>query len=322
MNQTSSIPVFADRLEPLNRILDFSEEGYSVWGCSPIYGPDGKVHVFFARAKGPIENWTVNGQILHATADRPEGPYTVHDVVVEGRGGDHWDRMGLLNPRIFKFGDSYALYYTAADDVEDQMLNNRIGVMISKDLWNWTRGNGGQPVLVPSEDPAAWNCFGVANAAPIKHPARDEVWLYYRALRSDEKLTDSVGLAMGPTPEGPFEFSGPSPVIDVLKMRQDRGEWFRGFEDPCVWYWEGKFHMLVHDLLYDRTEDGGWYFQSEDGLNWVGPTLGFHGGRHYWDEGGRIETPLMLLGPDGRPEYLFVNRDTGGRATGFVFKVN
>ena len=52
---------FADRLEPLNRILDLSDEGWAVWCCSPVYGPDGKVHVFFSRMPERIETWKEPG---------------------------------------------------------------------------------------------------------------------------------------------------------------------------------------------------------------------------------------------------------------------
>ncbi|NCB09670.1 MAG: hypothetical protein EOM73_16120, partial [Bacteroidia bacterium] len=35
---------FSKKLKPVGRILE--EEGYYVWCNSPIYAPDGKVHVF------------------------------------------------------------------------------------------------------------------------------------------------------------------------------------------------------------------------------------------------------------------------------------
>ena len=38
---------FCRRLEPVGRILELPD--WRVWGCSPLDGPDGKVHVFFAR---------------------------------------------------------------------------------------------------------------------------------------------------------------------------------------------------------------------------------------------------------------------------------
>ncbi len=44
---TDKISGFCRKLKPVGRILESS--GYCVWGCSPICGPDGKVHVFYSR---------------------------------------------------------------------------------------------------------------------------------------------------------------------------------------------------------------------------------------------------------------------------------
>jgi hypothetical protein len=95
---------FAGRLEPRGRILDFSEQGYVVWDCAPIYGPDGNVHVFFTRVPGPQEDWFRNfrlkAEIVHAIAPSPEGPYEVQEVVLRGRQTGFRDAYGTVNPRI------------------------------------------------------------------------------------------------------------------------------------------------------------------------------------------------------------------------------
>ena len=136
-------------------------------------------------------------------------------------------------------------------------------------------------------------------------------------------MHDSPGLVQAASLEGPYERRLNHPVIDSSRMRTRVGrEPFRGLEDPCVWHEDDRFHMLVHDLGYDSDEDGGWHFQSPDGILWSDSRLGYHGGRHYWGEPGRLETPLVLQGDSGRVEYLFVNRDTAGKATGFVFRVS
>ncbi|MDA3799186.1 MAG: hypothetical protein PF692_08920 [Kiritimatiellae bacterium] len=51
---------FADRLEPVGRILDSSVEECVVWSCSPIYDSDGKVHLFFTRVPGSVDEWFKN----------------------------------------------------------------------------------------------------------------------------------------------------------------------------------------------------------------------------------------------------------------------
>ena len=70
-DQTSK---FEERLNPLGRILEI--EGYHVWCCSPIYGPDGRVHVFYSRWKNEYKfyGWVSACAVAHGVADSPEGP--------------------------------------------------------------------------------------------------------------------------------------------------------------------------------------------------------------------------------------------------------
>ena len=318
---------FANRLEPLNRILDLSADGWAVWCCAPIYGPDNKIHVFFTRTPEHIDTWKAQGEIAHATADDPAGPYTVHGTVIKGRGPGYWDCDGLINPRIYKVDDGYALFYHGIGDVSlPELIRVRgagIGLCLSNDLWHWTYANGGNRVLGPSDDPDAWDYFRCDNPSFLKHPTNGEYWLYYTGARlRDQGLHDSPGLACSKTLEGPYVRKLNRPVVDSSRMlsRVSRKP-FRGLEDPHVWIENGRYCMLVHDMGYDEEENGGWYFESNDGIHWSDPTLGHHGPTHYWNEPGRLETPLILRDGSGASDYLFVNRDTAGLATGFVFKI-
>jgi len=314
---------FADRLEPLNRILDLSAEGWAVWCCAPIYGPDKKVHVFFTRTPKHIDTWKTYGEIAHATADDPAGPYTVHGTVIKGRGPGYWDRDGLINPRIYKVDSGYALFYHSIGNVSlpepIRAPGAGSGLCLSTDLWNWTYANGGNRVLEPAKDPAAWDYWRGDNPSFLN----GEYWLYYTGSRPrDQGLHDSIGLAYSKALAGPYIRKFNHPVIDSPRMlsRVSRQP-FRGLEDSHVWIENGKFCMLVHDLGYDSDEDGGWYFESDDGIHWSDPVLGYHGPKHYWNETGNLETPLILRSDSGNPDYLFVNRFTAGLATGFVFKI-
>ena len=317
---------FRDRLTPINRILDLTDEGWAVWGCSPIYGPDKKVHVFFARAPETISEWPTKGEIAHATADNPEGPYTFHSTIIKGRGKGYWDGLGIINPRIYKVDGKFALFYTACEELPQNkrygMHYDKIGLMLSDDLWHWSRANNGEPVLSPSDDPNAWDSYVTNNASFIKHPETGEYWLYYRGARSRNKgVHDCIGLVKSTSLEGPYVRVKENPIINTIGMTNVHDSSFRGFEDPCVWFEKGKFRMLVHDLGYNLEMNGGYYMESFDGIHWSEPALGYYGSTYYWNEKGRVETPQLLLNDNGEPEYLFVNRFTGERYSGFVFKV-
>jgi hypothetical protein len=81
---------FSRKLEAVGRILE--TEDFFVWGCSPIYGEDGKVHVFYSRwpKKYGMGGWIHKSEIAHAVANSPEGPYTYLETVLSSRPG-HFD---------------------------------------------------------------------------------------------------------------------------------------------------------------------------------------------------------------------------------------
>ena len=82
------------------RILETPD--WKVWGCSPIYDENGKVHVFFSRWKNPPKgNWLINSEVAHAVANKPEGPYEVLGTVLKGRGGNFWDSNTVHNPSVY-----------------------------------------------------------------------------------------------------------------------------------------------------------------------------------------------------------------------------
>lgn len=54
----TNLSPFAERLKPVGRRLEM--EGWYIWCNSPIYGPDGKVHVFFSRWPARHASETIN----------------------------------------------------------------------------------------------------------------------------------------------------------------------------------------------------------------------------------------------------------------------
>lgn len=316
---------FAERLEPKGRILDLSGQGYVVWDCAPIYGPDERVHVFFTRVPPPPEDWfksfRTQAEIVHAVAERPEGPYEIHEVVVRGRGKGFWDANGTVNPRVYKVDNQYALFYTAYEIAWPvEAMKEHIGLMISDDLMTWRRANNGEPVLSPNANvPNAWDGSIVNNAAFVQNAKPGRYCLYYRGARHQDNHW-SIGLSVSDSLCGPYHRVGENPVIDTAQLMPPHGGCFRGFEDPCVWREEGILKMLVKDMGY-FSEKGGCYMESEDGIHWSPPELGYHSPKYYWNESGNLDTPLVLMDEQQQAQYLFANRFTGGRASGFVFKI-
>ncbi|WP_369434017.1 glycoside hydrolase family protein [Psychromonas sp. MME1] len=137
-NKPAIISEFCYQLTGVGRILE--DKDNNVWGCSPIYGPDGKVHLFYSRWKNEATHlgWLSCCEIAHAIADKPEGPYETVDIALTGRGGDWWDSMTCHNPTIHKIGDKYALFYIGT--TEGSVYSKRIGMATSDSLYGpWKR---------------------------------------------------------------------------------------------------------------------------------------------------------------------------------------
>jgi predicted GH43/DUF377 family glycosyl hydrolase len=317
MNDSHGTPKpFYPRLTSHARILDLSKEDYVVWTCSPIRDDEGRIHVFFTRVPERntwFKNFRTQGHIVHAVADAPGGPYTVLDVVLKGRGEGYWDAYGVVNPRIYRVGDRYALFYTGYEVPWPQnAMREHIGLLLSDDLKTWHRANGGEPIVSPSDDPEAWDHQIVNNASFVKHPETGEYMLYYRGIQSIENVRDRIGFATATTLDGPWTKSERNPVIDPDALPSASGQPYRGFEDPCVWIEDGKFNMLTKDMGYFSPPTGA-YFQSNDGLDWGVPAPGYNM---------PDDSPQLLFDSEGAPEYLFVNRHKLGPLTGYVFKID
>ena len=117
VNYPAPIIDLHDRLKPLGRILNMKQDGWTVWDSFPIYGEDGRIHVFAARWPDndtPDKTWFLgSSQIIHAVSPAPEGPYDVVDVVISCDGsGARWNSSRVINPKIYRVADRYCLIFT------------------------------------------------------------------------------------------------------------------------------------------------------------------------------------------------------------------
>jgi beta-xylosidase len=328
---------FSQRLTPVGRIL--ADPDYNVWGCSPIYAPDGKVHVFYSKWPNEAKHkgWLTVSEVGHAVADSPEGPYTVMESALKGRGGEWWDSATIHNPAIRVFKDKYYLFYMATS--QGSVYYKRIGVAVSESLYGpWERQD--RPLIDVNPDPDAWDSMCSTNPTVIQHP-NGQFWLYYKSWRISDwekdiarKLREATsdvgqftnrqyGLAIGNHPTGPYKKYADNPIVNLHGFGANAQ-----CEDAFIWQDDGKFFMLTRDMGYYNHEYG-LIFYSDDGINWGLPEIGYKNAQAYFNEvpngldrEGRIERPQLLM-KAGKPDYLF-GAMVGGpyqTSTGVVLKI-
>lgn len=313
---------FCDALEPVGRILE--EEDWNVWGCSPIWGEDGKVHVFFSRWRGEHGNWLDKSEIAHAVADKPEGPYTVLGTVLKGRGEGHWDAHTIHNPTIQKIGDKYALFYIGnnLDWAKEQDIHHsgtqRVGLAIATDLNGpWEIISDKEPILETSSNKKDWDSYLTTNPALLQHP-NGGFWLYYKAWDRNNDNMRKMGIAVSKNIEGPYKKVKENPVVSFADMKPKRQ-----VEDAYVFFHKNKYYMVMRDMGVFHPHVG-LILESEDGVNWSKPKLGYKTSADYFGgEIERFERPQVLM-KDGKPTHLFLAL-MGGKyktSSGAVLKID
>lgn len=324
----NSISEFSRHLKPVGRILE--SEGYYVWCCAPIYGEDGKVHVFYSRwpEKYKMGGWIHKSEIAHAVADKPEGPYTYVETVLAPRPG-YFDATTCHNPHIQFINGTYYLFYMGNSD--GTVNTKRIGLATAKSLNGpWSRSD--KPLLEAGAE-GEWDDCCTTNPAFIHNP-NGQSWLYYKSWNKAayQKEKGSVrgnrkyGLAISDSINGPYRRYAGNPVVDLSAHGGNKQ-----VEDAYVYIEDGRYKMLMRDMGYFDHEVG-LIFESEDGIHWSEPQIAWFGADAYLNEPpapkhlsryGRFERPQLLM-KDGKPQYMF-NAMQGGKyetASGFVFKID
>ncbi len=262
---------FRNRVLPTDENYGFNQKDYWTWCGSVIKGEDGKYHLFASRWSKKLSfelYWLTNSEIVHAIADKPEGPYTFSDVVLPPRGEQYWDGKMTHNPAIRKCGDTYLLFYTGTTYKGDMPDENhlitldspkkleahhheRIGLATSKSPYGpWTRSD--KPIL--DVVPNSWEQYLVANPSPYVFDD-GRVMLYYKGV---EKLkTHAIGVAYADNWAGPYK-----------RLSEKPFEMGVGAEDPTIWFENGQFHALMLDHDHKFSDKEIYYAQSKDGLKW------------------------------------------------------
>lgn len=313
------ITPFSERILPTPKGKGFWQDDYWIWCGSVVKGEDNRYHMFAARwpKKYPFFNGYLSAsEIVRASSDTPEGPYSFEEIVLEDRGAEFWDGRMTHNPFIIKYGKEFLLFYIGATyegprPSREKMtaLRNkggghgesfpwvgsiRIGMARSDSVFGpWKRPD--KPTL--DSTPGSWDSRKITNPAPcISHDGK--ILLYYRGTGC------KLGLATTNSPDNPFVKYSDKPVVDP-------GEGLN-IEDPCV-FWNGDcYEMVCKDLTGKITGEfhAGVHLVSADGVNWqLTPHPKAWSRTIKWDDGSvttqaSIERPFILM-QNGQPTHLF-----------------
>jgi hypothetical protein len=334
-NVGSRLSTFADHWE--FKGIAVEEEGYTVWGASPIVSEDGKVHLFVARWPGnTVEpGWRTHSEIAHYVGDGPEGPFVFSDVAVKGEIEETQPMHSIdniletkayapHNPTIHKVDSLYALFYIANDGIRGHPGNQYICLAVSKSLEGpWEKAGDNGKIFSTPENADYWNykaSNGVNNPALLKHPDGG-FFLYFKSEKA------KMGLAIADNLLGPY-VQLPFPVT-----KNDQN-----IEDGYAFMYNGKFALLTTDNHGIIEAGGGILWTSEDGIQFDNYEKGFHRINDYTKvdfskvrvhygpkdrDYAKFERPQLLL-VDGAPEYLYVpsgsNIYGGGSTVTYVLK--
>lgn len=304
---TKPLPVLADEWRYTGVALN--EPGYDVWCCSPLRGPDGRIHLYVSRWPSTIrfdKGWRTASEIAHYVGERPEGPFKFVSVIGKGAPSG-WNKRGYHNPAITVIDGKYVLTFIANDGSEPHSPSQRIGMMIA-DSPDGPWRELPAPVISPPEDPAIWchaSGSGVANPALIKYGNRYH--LYFKA-RIGPKGPMTMGLAVAEKLEGPYVIR-PNPIMANTNT----------VEDGFVFFWRGRLCLLTTDNHGILENGGGLLWTSDNGYEFdPKPAPGFHHfGNHYlkgvpppnanyrYTRQIKVERPQLLLDATGEPEWLY-----------------
>ena len=308
------------------------DDDYTIWGCAPIQGEDGKTHIFAARwpEKNVDPAWRKSSEIAHYVADQPEGPFVFSDVAIKGTGKDTWDKYAPHNPEIKKVGDTYVLLYIGNTDYHQppHPANQSIGMAVSKSPYGPWKKVGKDGKILDASDPTKWNYNsgnGVANPAFLEW--KGKFYLYFKSKGKDGL---KYGLATANNLEGPY-------VISDSPVTSNKGT----LEDGTIFSYQDNVYLLTTDNHGKNTGivGGGTLWKSKDGLTFdlKDATVGYDRLPSYYKDydpakvvkiygaDPKLERPKILM-IDGKPAYLYGpsgwNLFGGNRTVGHVLKIN
>ena len=306
----------------------FFMKGYWVWDNTVIKGEDGKYHLFSSCYPDSIPfhpGWMVSSEIVHAVADKPEGPFEFVDKALPNRGAQYWDGHSTFNPQIKKYKGKYYMFYTGSthpfEDFKKGELtldskwcivgrsNKRVGVAVSNSLNGpWKRMD--TPLL--ETEPNSFYSFLTSNPTMVINDDGSVLMIFKaRAYEGIQHGAMSLGIASAKTITGPYKvLNNNKPVFDAKTM----GE----LEDPFLWKDKRGYHVVFkdHKGKYVGEWGGGVLAHSKNGLDWkVDKEPKAYSKTIQWDDGslekrGQLERPFILF-ENNKPRCMYFSTMDG-----------
>ncbi|MDE5419051.1 glycoside hydrolase family protein [Labilibaculum sp. DW002] len=307
----------------------FAMDNYWVWGSSVVKGNDGTFHMFVSRWPKSLPfhpGWMLASEIVHAVAEKAEGPYEFVEVALGARGAKYWDGRSAHNPRVVKYKDTYVMFYMGSthpfDEISDLSLdspqtivarsNKRIGIATSKSLNGpWQR----RDKCILETKPDTFYEFLTSNPAPwINEDGSVDLIFKSRKYNKNFPFHSSmkIGLAKADHYEGPYSVAVSEPIFGVDKI----GE----VEDPFLWKDKNGYHMIAKDQRGQITGKmhSGVLAHSKDAINWkldkdplaYTRNIKWSGGSVI--EMGQLERPFVLIQNGVLTHLFFATMDGPG----------
>lgn len=290
-----------------------------------MLGPDvnGTWHMFAAHMTDHcgLTSWKTNSQVVHATAARPEGPYTRREVVIP---------RFSHNPTVRELpgGSGYALYAIGCGGTTVPPLTNCsgghtvgsscgtgacpsdgcnsphwTGMWTSTSLWGpWVSQGEVTIQATPGVKSDTWT----TNPAPWFLANGSVLWMYRQGAQSWPNQTATserlgVGVTAGWQDTAIVDRTPAAPILPYAI--EDQYAWV----DP-----KGNYHALVH------KGPGGMasHLFSRDGLQWGVSASAPYDTEVALTDGsvrkyGKRARPQLVVSREGRPRYLSTGTDVG-----------
>ena len=233
-----------DNMLPVPVENGFSMPGYYLW-CPSVIKVGDTYHLFASRwpASAGMGGWTSLSECVRATSKNLLGPYKFEEVVLQKRPKPAWDNSRVHNVKIVKSGDTYVLYYINSA--------NETGYAWSKSITGpWTRCDavamkGSNPAILVRPD----NSIYVMNRWSVTD-------------KTTNKQFNRAIVFLAKTFNSPYEVQNNSE--NVLPNNAE-------LEDPCIWWANNQYNILVNDwnAKATGTQKAGAQYFSKDGIHYT-----------------------------------------------------